>query len=67
MVETAAATPRSLGLAPKSSDLFKTDADRVAARAAMLREMNAAGDGKVALNEWIEYAVGHIAGKAAAL
>ena len=32
MVEKAAAYPRSHGLAPPSSELYKTDADRIAAR-----------------------------------
>lgn len=67
MIEVAAAAPRRFGLAPKSSEMFKTDADRLAKRKADFSKMDVNNDGTISFNEWLNYAVEHIISKVAAL
>jgi Ca2+-binding EF-hand superfamily protein len=67
MIEAAAAAPRRFGLAPKTSDLFKTDAARIAKRKEYFAIMDKDHNGHISFNEWLEYAYKHIVGKVAGL
>jgi len=67
MIEDAAAAPRRFGLAPKTSDLFKTDAARLAKRKEYFANMDGNKDGLISFNEWLDYAVKHILGKVSSL
>lgn len=63
LIEEAAALPRLYGYAPKSEDMFPSAALRKAARARMFNEMDSDRNGFITLEEWINFAVTHIAGK----
>jgi len=67
MIENAAVAPRRFGLAPATSSLYKTDADRLAARTKEFRTMDVNNDGTISFSEWLNYALTHIAGKVAKL
>jgi len=67
MIEKAADMPRRHGLAPKTSDMYKSDADRKAARKTQFATVDINNDGHISLDEWIEYAHKHITAKAAGL
>lgn len=67
MVEEAADAPRRFGLAPETSSMYKTDADRLAARSKEFYTMDINHDGTISFDEWLAYAVKHIAGKVASL
>jgi Ca2+-binding EF-hand superfamily protein len=67
LIEAAAAAPRRFGLAPKTSDLFKTDAERIAKRREYFTVMDKDKNGQISFNEWLDYAYKHILGKVAAL
>jgi hypothetical protein len=64
MIEAAAEAPRRFGLAPKTSDLFKSDADRLAKRKEYFSKMDADHNGLISFDEWLQYAYTHIVGKA---
>jgi hypothetical protein len=61
MVEMSAAPPRKLGFAPKTADIFPTDAVRKEARAKLFHEITK--NDYISLEQWITWAVTHIAGK----
>mmetsp|Transcript_15661 Transcript_15661/g.39161 ORF Transcript_15661/g.39161 Transcript_15661/m.39161 type:complete len:548 (+) Transcript_15661:54-1697(+) len=63
LVELSAAAPRSLGLAPKSTDMFKSDAERLASRKALFQGMDKDGGGTISFDEYLEYTIKHIAEK----
>lgn len=67
MIEIAAAAPRRHGLAPTTSELFKTDEARRAKRKEYMEKMDTNHDGNISLDEWVKYAYDHIVGKAATL
>jgi uncharacterized protein YqcC (DUF446 family) len=67
MIEEAAQAPRKHGLAPLSRVMFKTDAERLAARAEYFRVMDTNKDDTISFDEWLKYAMDHIMGKVAAL
>ena len=67
MIEQAAAAPRRFGLAPPSSVMFKTDAERLAKRTEYFKTMDVNNDGTISFDEWLTYAVNHIIGKVATL
>jgi len=67
MIEQAAAMPRKHGLAPKSSEMYASDADRQAARRKQFATLDVDGDTNISLDEWVAYAVKHIIGKVAEL
>jgi len=67
MIEVAAAAPRRHGLAPTTASLYKTDADRQAARAKEFKDMDSNGDGNISYDEWLGYCFSHIIGKVASL
>lgn len=63
LVEMSADAPRSLGLAPKTSEMFSGDAERLAARTQLFKSMDKDGGGTITFDEYLEYTMGHIAGK----
>ena len=63
MIEEAAQLPRMYGYAPKSEDMFSNQALRKAARAKQFQQMDTKGTGYITLNQWIRFAIDHIAGK----
>ena len=65
MIEIAAAAPRRFGLAPSSSAMFKTDAERLAKRKEYFDNMDTNGDNSISFDEWLDYAFTHIVGKVA--
>jgi len=67
MIEVAAAAPRRFGLAPPSSTMFKSDAERLATRIEYFKTMDINDDGTISFDEWLNYATSHIVGKVATL
>jgi hypothetical protein len=67
MVEAAARAPRALGLAPKTKDIFPTDAVRLSKRAELFAQMDTDHSGLISLNQWLEFAHKHIMQKVASL
>jgi len=67
MIEAAANAPRRFGLAPKTSDLFKSEAARLAKRKEYFATMDTDKNGLISFNEWLDYAHKHIMGKVASL
>ena len=65
MIEMAAATPRRLGLAPATSSLYKTDAERVEKRREYFRTMDTNNDGNISFDEWLQYVIDHMIAKIA--
>merc|ERR1712151_954066 len=63
LVELSANAPRVLGLAPKSSEMFRNDAERLAARSQLFRGMDKDGGGTISFDEYLDYTVKHIAEK----
>lgn len=63
LVEIAADAPRIMGLAPKSSEMFKSDADRMASRKQLFNSMDEDGGGTITFDEFLDYTLKHIAGK----
>jgi hypothetical protein len=63
MVEKAAFAARRFGLAPKSADIFPTEAARIAARKNHFKAMDKEGKGVVTFNDWLEYSFVHIVEK----
>jgi len=63
LVELSANAPRVLGLAPKSADMFKTDAERMESRKKQFAGMDKNGGGTITFNEYLNYTMDHIAGK----
>jgi len=63
LIEEAAELPRKYGYAPKTSDMFPNASARAQARAKQFKEMDKDGKGYITLNEWIRFAITHIAGK----
>lgn len=63
LVEISADAPRVVGLAPKSSDMFKTDAERIESREQLFKSMDEDGGGTITFDEYLEYTMKHIAGK----
>jgi len=63
LVELSADAPRALGLAPKSSDMFKSDAERLASRRQLFQGMDKDGGGTITFDEYLDYTIKHIAGK----
>merc|ERR1712232_676420 len=63
LVEKAASAPRSLGLAPSSTEMFSTDGQRVASRRKLFNDMDADRNGTITFDEFLRYTVNHIAEK----
>jgi len=63
LVELSANAPRVLGLAPKSTDMFGSDAERLASRKKLFASMDKDGGGTITFDEYLSYTMAHIAGK----
>merc|ERR1719316_1075485 len=63
MVEKAGAFPRSHGLAPLTSELFRTTEARVAGRKKHFDAMNKSRSGKICFEEWLEFTYAHVCDK----
>ena len=63
LIEEAAALPRKYGFAPKTEEMYKTDAARKEGRAKLFRQIDKNNTGTITLHDWIEFALFHIAGK----
>lgn len=63
LIESAAALPRMYGFAPKTSEQYKTEHERKAGRSKLFKEMDTNKNNTITLEEWIAYAVHHIAEK----
>jgi len=60
MVEIAGAIPRRFGLAPTSSEMFSSPAERVTRRNEMFKQINKDGKGMISFNEFLDYTYNHI-------
>merc|ERR1711881_570113 len=67
MIEDAADAPRRHGLAPKSSAMFATDAERLQKRREYFKTMDTNNSGTISFDEWLKYAYDHIVEKVASL
>merc|ERR1712018_800654 len=65
MIECAAAAPRRFGLAPKTEDMFKSKGELFVQRVKEFSQMNTQSTGKISFDEWLDFALNHIAGKVA--
>merc|ERR1712156_1259269 len=63
LIEEAAELPRKYGYAPKTEDMYRNDHVRRQARAQQFADMDKDRKGYITLNEWIRFAIDHIAGK----
>ena len=67
MIEAAANAPRRFGLAPKTSQMFQTDADRLKKRKEYFQTMDLDHNNMISFDEWLRYAYDHIVKKVATL
>lgn len=63
LVELSAEAPRVLGLAPQSSEMFKSDSERFQSRMKLFAGMDKDSGGTITFDEYLEYTMNHIAGK----
>jgi len=63
LIEKAAALPRRFGLAPTWQEEYGDVARRAAARKQMFAKMDTTRSGMIGLEDWVKYAMDHIAGK----
>merc|ERR1711955_47698 len=55
LIDAAASMPRAYGYAPADSDLYKTDADKDAARQKMFDSMDLKATGVITFDEWLKF------------
>lgn len=67
MIEKAAAAPRRFGLAPRSEDMFPNAKARLEKRKEYFAKMDKDNSGSISFDEWLNYAMDHIARKVACL
>merc|ERR1712112_522581 len=63
----AATMPRAYGYAPADSELYKTDAEKDAARQKRFDSMDLKSTGVITFDEWLKFSREHIAAKTATL
>lgn len=63
LIEAAAALPRLYGFAPKTSEMYPTESQRKTGRAKLFKDMDTNKDGCITLEEWVTFALDHIAEK----
>jgi len=63
MVEKAGAFPRSHGLAPPTWQMFKTVAERTAARKQHFEAMDKSGQGYISFEQWLDFTYDHVCKK----
>merc|ERR1711872_541552 len=67
LVDKAASIPRAYGYAPPDSELYKTEAEKDAARQKMFDSMDLKSTGVITFDEWLKFTREHIAAKTATL
>merc|ERR1712098_383533 len=67
LIDAAASLPRAYGYAPEDSELYKTEAEKDAARQKMLDSMDLKATGVITFDEWLKFCREHIAAKTATL
>merc|ERR1712168_156622 len=67
LIDAAATLPRAYGYAPVDSDLYKTEAEKDAARQKMFDSMDLKSTGVITFDEWLKFSREHIAAKTATL
>merc|ERR1712142_1307775 len=67
LIDAAASMPRAYGYAPADSELYKTDAEKDAARQKMFDSMDLKATGVITFDEWLKFCREHIAAKTATL
>merc|ERR1712121_75764 len=65
LIDAAATMPRAYGFAPADSDLYKTEAEKDAARQKMFDSMDLKSSGVITFDEWLKFCREHIAAKTA--
>jgi len=63
MIECAAAAPRRFGLAPPTSEMFKSEQARLINRMTLFSQMDTTSTGKITFDGWLNFAMEHIMGK----
>merc|ERR1712131_8876 len=67
LIDAAASLPRAYGYAPKDSELYKTEAEKDAARQKMFDSMDLKSTGVITFDEWLKFCREHIAAKTATM
>merc|ERR1712240_854560 len=67
LIDVAASMPRAYGYAPEDSDLYKTEAEKDAARQKMFDSMDLKSTGVITFDEWLKFCREHIAAKTATM
>merc|ERR1712114_50948 len=67
LIDAAASLPRAYGYAPEDSELYKTEAEKDAARQKMFDSMDLKSTGVITFDEWLKFCREHIAAKTATL
>ena len=67
LIDAAAAMPRAYGYAPEDSELYKSEAEKVAARQKMFDSMDLKSTGVITFDEWLKFCQEHIAAKTATM
>merc|ERR1711973_940133 len=67
LIDEAATMPRAYGFAPADADLYKTEAEKDAARQKMFDSMDLKSTGVITFVEWLKFCREHIAAKIATM
>merc|ERR1712235_220892 len=67
LIDAAASLPRAYGYAPEDSELYKTEAEKDAARQKMFDSMDLKSTGVITFDEWLKFCREHIAAKTATM
>merc|ERR1712098_1015216 len=67
LIDAAATLPRAYGYAPADSELYKTEAEKDAARQKMFDSMDLKSTGVIIFDEWLKFCREHIAAKTATM
>merc|ERR1719511_619051 len=67
LIDAAAAMPRAYGYAPEDSELYKSEAEKDAARQKMFDSMDLKATGVITFDEWLKFCQEHIAAKTATM
>merc|ERR1712126_1342 len=67
LIDAAATIPRAYGYAPSDADLYKTEAEKDAARQKMFDSMDLKSTGVITFDEWLKFCREHIAAKTATM
>merc|ERR1712211_168392 len=67
LIDAAAAMPRAYGYAPEDSELYKSEAEKDAARQKMFDSIDLKSTGVITFDEWLKFSREHIAAKTATL